>query len=158
MRRAALIAAASLTLVLCPHSAVAASGPSFCRASTAQGVKAGVVGPATAGISLALRSKTVRPGQMVYARLLNRGPKLATYGPVFRIERYVDGQWSTDPSSPHGPWLKIIGLLNPGRTGKCFKFEVPAEQPAGRFRFVTAIRSKGMSSQRFAGFVVSSGT
>jgi len=85
-------------------------------------------------------SGTARPGDSVYARLVNFGVKRTGYGLEFTIERYTAATgWFVDPASPKGPWPKVGGLLDSGSAGRCYHFDIPTEQPSGRYRFSTKI-------------------
>lgn len=131
-----------------------AKQPNFCKGSSVDVLRAGVIGPSVAGISVALYARRVEPGQSLYARLINRGEDRATYGPQHRIERYSDSQWMVDPASPHGPWHKIFWLLPPDAAGRCFQFAVPVDQPAGIYKFVIPVKGDRGRSGRTALFRV----
>ena len=128
--------------------------PVFCRGSSVEQIGRGVAGPSVHGISVALQAKHLEPGQDLYARLLNRGTSRATYGPQHRIERYVNDQWTVDPASPHGPWLKVFWLLSPDRAGRCFHYVIPGDQSAGLYRFVIPVKTDYGRSGRSVTFRV----
>src|SRR5215218_3189002 len=100
-----------------PPSAVAQAY--YCGDSTADLVKYATVGKSIQGVLLALERKQVNPGETIFARLVNRGKNLASYGQYHRIERYVGGEWISDPAGPHGPWTRKLWGLGPGRSGRC---------------------------------------
>lgn len=88
------------------------------------------------------------PGQVLAARLVNRMNTTASYGVAFRIERFANGSWELDPSSPKGPWPRKLGRLEPGSAGACFYFRIPAQQPQGKYRIVTFVHVDGERTSR----------
>ncbi|HEY8502048.1 MAG TPA: immunoglobulin-like domain-containing protein, partial [Solirubrobacterales bacterium] len=167
MKGLTLNLSASLMLLLAfgassHEAALAIQTPPFCRPMSAEDVPKAVRGPVAKGIALGLNAEVRAPGQTLYARLLNEGKGRVHYPPMFRIERYVNSQWTVDPSSPKGPWHANLDLLAPGRAGKCSEFEVPQGQADGRYRIVKSVlighghsRSR-KRSKRVAEFFVSS--
>jgi hypothetical protein len=118
--------------------------PRFCRALTARTVF--VVSGNKRDLPAAERhrkvvfltnKKTVQPGGRIYARLVNFGRSIVGYGREFAIERWTSTDWELDPSSPKGPWPRVLGRINPGSAGKCYRFDVPSEQEKGFYRFST---------------------
>lgn len=140
--------AVALLLSLASVSSGSTMQPTFCDDSRARAVVAGKVGPSIHGISLGLDVKRVESGGTLYARLLNRGVERGTYGPPFRIEHFVNSRWVKDPSSPQGPWHKVIWLLPPEKAGKCYKFDVPTDLRGGKYRFgVTVKTARGRAAR-----------
>jgi hypothetical protein len=132
----------------------AASSPSFCQGASAKDVDPNLVSSQD-GVSLAVSRKRVDAGAAIYARLVNFSSKSAGYGREFVIQRYGSSGWSIDPSSPEGPWPRSLSKLPMGAAGRCFKFQVPMEQPEGRYRFSTKIfLESGASARRSVEFVV----
>lgn len=128
-------------------------GRSFCGPARARVVDAAAVGQDRDGIAVALRTRRVVPGGVLLARLLNRGDKRATYGPFFRIHRYVFGKWRIDPASPK-TFPKVLRLLSPGRAGRCFRFAAPEDLSPGKYRFLTFVKVQGHRSRRMVEFRV----
>jgi hypothetical protein len=129
-----------------PNQAMAQS-PRFCRVHSAVAAfEARIVGrgepPVSAprGVTLLTSRPDVSPGDWIYARLANFGTEVAGYEREFAIERMTMRGWEVDPSSPMGPWFKVLGKLNPGTAGRCYAFQIPLEQADGRYRFSTKIR------------------
>jgi hypothetical protein len=98
------------------------------------------------GIQLLVSNFHVAPGEPVYARLANFGKKRAFYSREFAIQRRSGGGWERDPASPKGPWVKVAGVLKPGSAGRCYRFDVPTDQPAGQYRFSTKITGPKISN------------
>ena len=86
-------------------------------------------------VRLGASARIVRPGRVIYARVVNLGTQRAGYGTEFSIERFDGVGWSLDPASPMGPWRRLKVGLAGGRAGDCMRFRVPVGQPAGRYRF-----------------------
>ena len=143
---------APLVMVAGAGSAGSANEPEFCQARDADSVKAPVIGPSVKGISVALQAKRISRGQNLYGRPLNNGDDSANYGPVYRIERYNGSGWEVDPSSPDGPWVKRSWALAPDRAGRCFRFSVPPDQPAGVYRLVIPVTVETVRAARTAVF------
>ncbi|HEU4739954.1 MAG TPA: hypothetical protein VFS54_12865 [Solirubrobacterales bacterium] len=101
-----------------------------------------------------MKSGRVQAGEVVSARLLNRGEAIATYGLALRIERRVGGRWTLDPASPDGPWPKKAGKLQPGGLGVCFHFPVLEDQAEGRYRFTVSVSADRKKMHRSALFQV----
>jgi hypothetical protein len=121
--------------------------PRFCRVNTAQAALEAQVEQEhhsmsrnPRGIVLLVSQSEDIPGAWVYSRLADFGNVSAGYGREFAIERLTPSGWEIDPASPKGPWIKVLGRLNPGAVGGCYRFHVPATQPAGKYRFSTKIR------------------
>jgi hypothetical protein len=125
---------------------------SFCTRKNPEEIRAGVFGPAIAGIAAIAKSSRLLPSSTAYARLINRGPNRATYGPNFRIEHYENGEWMLDPASPQGPWPKVLYGLGIGQAGRCFRWAVPASAHQGLFRFVFVVNVAGDRSRRIVEF------
>jgi hypothetical protein len=105
-------------------------------------------------VSLVVKSRHLKPGQTVYARLVNFSPENASYGLAFRIERFSGSGWEMDSSSPDGPWPKSRGRLSPGFAGKCFRFQIPAGQPRGRYRLSARVQLSVGDRRRSGEFFV----
>jgi len=108
------------------------------------------------GVHLVVDRAEVSPSSVVYARLVNLGTEVVTYGREFRIEELSADGWRLDPASPSGPWVRVRGLIRPDSAGKCFSFEVPPDEAAGQHRFVTHVEvgPHGRRSARRASFSV----
>lgn len=131
----------------------AAKSPRFCRVDKASdALSARVIGNSRAssnqlrGTQLLVSDFHVAPGEPVYARLANFGKKRAFYGREFVIQRRSGGGWERDPASPNGPWVKVAGVLKPGSAGRCYRFDVPTDQPIGQYRFSTKITGPEISN------------
>lgn len=107
------------------------------------------------GIKLMVANERVVPGQALQARLLNLTRGVVLYGSEFKIQRYSKSGWKTDPSSPSGPWPRRLSKLSSGGAGRCYRFVVPAQQEAGRYRFLTFVDSGPAKQRRIAEFFVS---
>src|SRR5262245_38173825 len=149
----ALLLTATL-FVLIIRGGMALEQPGFCSGSSAEQVKAGVVGAPIHGISVALQAKHLESGENLHARLLNRGEDRAKYGPQYRIERYAGSRWSVDPAGPHGPWHKVFWILPPNKAGRCFHYTIPTDQPEGVYRLVVPVTTDFGRSGRIALFRV----
>jgi hypothetical protein len=146
-----LIAGALLAFFVVPAGSqkALAAQPTFCEGPTVDDVVAdGVAGRAIQGVSLILERSRVHPGEKVYARLVNKGEGLASYGPVHRVERRAMSGWVTDPSGPHGPWFKVLWGLTPGGVGRCRAWKIPPDQVAGTYRFVVPATVNGRRLDR----------
>lgn len=152
-RAGSWIWAAMFSILLCMLASLVlggpeanASKPGFCNEVSATGFIAGARGPAVQKVSLGLRTKRLSPGDTQYGRLINRGTASASYGPPYRIERYVESQWVEEPSSPRGPWRRILFLLPSHSVGRCFRFEIPAGA-SGAYRFVIPAKVDGVRTE-----------
>ena len=79
------------------------------------------------------------PGRSIYARPANFSERLVGYGAEFGIEMRVGGGWMRDPASPDGPWPRWLGRMNGGDAGRCYRFDIPSEEPSGLYRFSTRV-------------------
>lgn len=91
-------------------------------------------------LSFVVNKASVKPGTLIYARLVNLGRTTIGYEREFAIERYRQGNWRIDSSSPEGPWVKSLGKLRPEAVGRCYQFGIPKGQSIGRYRFSTRVR------------------
>lgn len=151
---ASLVMGALLGLPALSGAPRAAELPRFCQKLTVEAVESAAVGQAIQGVSLALERHRVHPGQRLQARLLNRGKSLASYGQYHRIEQYSGPEWVIDPASPHGPWVKKLWGLGPGRAGRCFEWVIPVDQPIGTYRFIVPVKVNGMRAARIVVFEI----
>ncbi len=94
-----------------------------------------VVEPSS-GVRLRLDGTAFHAGEIVYARVENLGTEQVAYGVPYAIEAFDGSSWSTAPESPKGPWILPLLYSAPGYSGTCSGFLIPAEMPAGRYRFV----------------------
>ena len=124
------------------------SGNSFCQTQDLKKVEAHSTGSPRGELFLVVKDESMSPGQVLAARLVNRMNATASYGVGFRIERYADGSWELDPSSPKGPWPKKLGRLDPDSAGQCFYTRIPAEQPQGRYRIIAFVHVARKQSSR----------
>lgn len=142
----------AVALALLAGSTDAAKPSSFCHVDTAKGaLSAGVIGNRRGstyqpqGVELLVSNAQIARGESIYARLANFGEKRAFYGREFVIQRRSEGGWERDPASPKGPWVKVAGVLKPGSAGRCYRFDVPMDQPTGQYRFSTRITGPEIS-------------
>lgn len=134
-----------------------ASRPSvgFCQISNADDLLQRVGEPTPANtVKLVVSEREVERGVLVRARLMNTTPHLALFGSEFKIQRYGDQGWSTDPSSPDGPWPLRMGKLLPNRAAGCYRFSVPEGQDPGRYRFKVNVDLGAAKKGRVAEFLV----
>jgi hypothetical protein len=91
---------------------------------------------ATLDVGLALSATTLRPGETVRARLLNRGAAVLFFGLGRSIEYFDGTNWiGPPPGLRQGP-IPAIGLfLPPGGSGSCWQATIPPDAPAGLYRF-----------------------
>lgn len=126
------------------HSAYARKmSAGFCQITDANQIakRVGLQGP-RAGIHLLTNHRKVGTGEVVNARLVNFSDSIVLSGAEYKIQRYKETGWQTDPSSPDGPWPRSAKKLKPGKVSGCYRYVVPKGQPAGQYRFLTMI-SKG---------------
>jgi hypothetical protein len=82
-------------------------------------------------VALVLSAVTYSPGDVLLARLQNRGTAGIYFGYEFVIERWIGSEWITDPSTPVG-W-PLVGLgLSGGAVGTCER--APLGGVAGLYR------------------------
>lgn len=103
-------------------------------------------------VVLITSQSTVQPGEVIQARLLNSTAKTVSYGSEFQIQRHGLEGWITDPSSPDRYWPRSARRLPPERMGRCYRHIVQAEQPPGRYRFVTWIQETSRKKVKVAEF------
>lgn len=138
------------------RQALASQGPrDFCEITDADELlnRAGKQTPANT-IKLVVSRERVEPGMLIQARLVNTTQLVARYGAEFRIQRYGRRRWTTDSSSPDGPWPRRVGKLSPNQAAGCYRFPVPAEQGPGRYRFLTSVDVGSAKKGRVAEFRV----
>ena len=133
--------------------------PHFCRASTASAAAGSMdtywTAVARGGrVVLLVNKKTVKPDEVIYARLANFSSSIVNYGRESSIERRTSNGWELDPSSPMGPWPRVLGRINPGGVGRCYRFDVPGEQKAGFYRFSTRVGLPSRLMRETAKFAV----
>lgn len=154
------VAATCLVFSLVMTTAQAAALPRFCAVRSAKSVLRIATSAdrkvPRAGVHLLVNRAEVSPSSVVYARLVNLGAEVVSYGREFRIEELGADGWRLDPASPTGPWVRVRGLIRPGFAGRCFSFEVPPDETAGQHRFVTHVEvgPNGRRSSRRASFSV----
>jgi hypothetical protein len=90
---------------------------------------------------LALNTRSLRPGQMVFGRVENFGTTSISYGAPYSIERWDGSTWITAPESPRGPWKRLLYVTRSGGTGACSTFQIPDTMQPGTYRMVKPIRS-----------------
>lgn len=86
-------------------------------------------------VDLSLNGSAFRPGETVVATLENRGTDLLSYGLRYTIENFDGSSWSSSPINPSGPVLAIGLGMGPGGKSSCWAFQIPANAPAGPYRF-----------------------
>lgn len=139
-----------------PRRALASqAGGGFCQVTNAGDLlkRQGEATPADT-VKLMVSKRKVRPGMLVQARLINTTQLVARYGSEFKIQRYGRIGWTTDSSSPDGPWPRRVGKLMPDRAAGCYRFSVPTGQDPGRYRFLTSVDLGSAKRARVAEFVV----
>jgi hypothetical protein len=143
-----LVVAVGLGLQMGLRSAVLSAhasqkGTSFCQIKDANELakRAGLRG-SRVGIQMLTNQREAGAGEVVKARLVNFSTESVISKAEFKIQRYLGTKWVTDPSSPDGPWPRRGRKLKPGEVSSCYRYVVPAGQPAGRYRFLTMV-SKG---------------
>jgi hypothetical protein len=87
--------------------------------------------PAEAGI--AVEREAVRPGEAAYARV-EAGPRGATFGAEYRVERLVGGNWQQAPGGPR-VFVQVELGLGADQSGYCNQYVVPDDASPGRYRF-----------------------
>jgi hypothetical protein len=122
--------------------------PLSIRARSEVGVRSGVSLSKGSRLSFVVDRPRVIPGASIYARLINVGRTTIGYERESVIESYSHGSWHIDSASPRGRWLKSRGRLRPRSLGRCYRFNVPQEQPPGRYRFSTRVRLDVSASLR----------
>jgi hypothetical protein len=95
--------------------------------------------PSRQDARLRLNATSYRPEKTVYARIENLGTVLVTYGVPYSIEWYDGSSWVKAPESPKGPWILPLLFSQPGTSGNCFGFTIPAEMAPGLYRFVKSV-------------------
>jgi cell division protein FtsL len=137
------------------RQAVAAEKRSFCEVTDADDLLSRLGQRLSVGSVELVASKAVaRPGERMLARLANKSQHLAFFGAEFKIQRYTQEGWKTNPSSPAGPWPRRSGKLKPGQAAACYAFTIPPQQEPGRYRFVTTVQLKGASRKVASEFSV----
>lgn len=92
-------------------------------------------------VRLKLTATTYKPGDTIHARVENLGTGQVSYGVPYSIQVFDGAAWLRAPQSPAGPWIMPLLLTPPGRSGSCNSFRIPADTPAGRYRFVKPLQS-----------------
>lgn len=85
--------------------------------------------------ALTLNRDAFHPGERVSPTLENRGTEWLSYGLAYGIEAFDGSAWRPASIQPHGPFLAIGLGLGPGGKSSCWNFEIPADAPAGLYRF-----------------------
>jgi hypothetical protein len=85
---------------------------------------------------LVLNGAEFRPGETVSAHLENYGTDSLYYGLGRTIERYDGSSWTVAPESSQGVVLAIGLSSGPGESASCWSFNIPPNEPPGRYRFV----------------------
>lgn len=80
------------------------------------------------------------PGTRIFARIANSSRRGIGYGPEFVIEKHRATGWKIDPSSPDRLWPLVEWILHPGSAGRCYVFDIPADQSRGLYRLSTRVR------------------
>lgn len=150
-----VVGACICVVLILSASTASARQPHFCRVDTAQGaytassIDKDPSARPPRGVVLLVNKAEAKPGSVIFARLANFGRKRASYGREFAIERRFASGWKVDPASPKGPWIRVASILKPSAAGRCYRFNVPADQPAGRYRFSTKVSPEiGRAPQR----------
>jgi hypothetical protein len=127
------LAGALLVATLFCNDVQAASRPSedasFCR-------KQVEISTPGFGAELLASKASYEPGAQAVFRIDNKGSvPVSLVGESFALERFQDGRWVKDPSSPKVFTRIRLGSLRPGKSGFCRTFEIPVEQQEGVYRF-----------------------
>lgn len=130
----------------------------FCQIESAEDVLERHDARSVAGtnVSLVVERRFLKPGRTARARLLNLTEKPVSYGAEFKIQRFGQEGWKLDPNSPDGPWKRSAARLAPARAGHCYRFRVPVEQAAGRYRFLTKVDTGARQEPASAEFRITS--
>lgn len=88
-------------------------------------------------LSLQLDPETAMPGDLVAARVVNRGDEAFTYGAGYMLEREVDGVFVA-VTKPNRAVIQIAYEARPGATGPPVRVKVPGSAKPGRWRVVLA--------------------
>lgn len=151
----AMLAACAALLI---HAFVTATADGNVSSFCSDGMTDQLVQEAAPGkIALVTNRNQLTPGDLLAARVVNRGEEKVGYGREFVIQRYFEGQWMRDPASPDGPWPKVLKIVDRGSAGQCYRFAIPADQPSGRYRITTHVRVRSPSPRlvrRASEFVV----
>jgi hypothetical protein len=119
-----------------------AEDASFCR-------KRVKVNAAGFGARLRVSRAIYAPGAQAVFRIDNMGSvAISLIGESFVLERFQNGVWLQDASSPKTFTRIRLGALGPGRSGFCRAFEIPVEQPEGTYRFRKSVGVEGKHDRR----------
>ena len=151
-----LMPALTWTPVIDEGIASGSSSRGFCQIALAEDVlkRLGQKANSGKGIQLASDRPKIAPGEVARARFLNFTSGSAFYGAEFKIQRYGPEGWSTDPSSPDGPWKQSLAKLAPSQAGHCYRFSIPKDQSPGLYRFIATIQSGSADNFKLAEFRV----
>ena len=88
---------------------------------------------------LQLSRDTVYPGEQLRIRLASFGSETVAYAEPFGVMRFEDGRWALAPDLTPDRWLKWLGFISPGLTGRCNRLVLPSGTPPGRYRVVKVV-------------------
>lgn len=91
---------------------------------------------------IAVNRDRVPPGQMVLARVENRGTGWISFGLEYKVQRLEGGSWVEQDLGVDG-WLLPLILMPGGQSGWCMPYRVPADASPGRYRFVKGLGFSG---------------
>jgi hypothetical protein len=92
-------------------------------------------------VDITAEPKVVHPGEPVFGLVENRGAAKATVDGFLEVERLEAGGWVGVPQPPNP--LLVTGAqwwLESGEASRCYRFDVPADAPAGTYRFSASTR------------------
>lgn len=91
---------------------------------------------------LRLVRDVLRPGERLLIRIENHGSETVSYVESFSVQRFEEGQWMPVPGLAEGRWRMWLGLLSPGKTGRCNSLSLPADTTPGLYRIVKRAGTK----------------
>jgi hypothetical protein len=97
---------------------------------------------------LSLARDVFSPGQRVLARIENLGTETVSYGEPLHVQQLEGGSWISRSELAPGPWRMWLGLLAPGRTGRCNRLYLPEDLLPGRYRVLKSVGSGRGSADR----------
>lgn len=92
--------------------------------------------------TIAVDRPSVHAGEAIVGQVENRGAgHISGRDPVLEVERFAGGAWEAVAQPPSPESVAGFGLfLGPGEAGRCQRYLIPADAPAGRYRLATTIR------------------
>lgn len=92
--------------------------------------------PASTEARLVLNAASYRPGETISACLENLGTTPLSYHLVRAIESFDGSAWTRSPIDPPAPSALVGFTQGPGAAEPLGDFTIPADAPAGRYRWV----------------------